>query len=110
MEGGSPDAPAPCQGPQPPKSQNLQAEALEAPLNGRALAELLQDSPDVVQVAHGSQSYGERDTLQGQGSRITDAGHGTRPGLSLGDVEIGTQKGGGLVQGHRASPSQPHAT
>ena len=76
---------------------------MEAPFNGCAAAKLLQDSPDVVQVAGCGQPYGERDTLQAQGSKATDAGHRTRPGLSPRGVwNLRTRNGGDLskVTGH----------
>lgn len=41
---------------------------MEAPLDGRAPAELLQDGPHVVQVAGGGQPRGERDALRGGGA------------------------------------------
>ena len=57
-----------------PESQHLGGEAVQAPLDGRAPAKLLQDSPDVVQVAGSSQPHSECDALWGRVAGVTDVG------------------------------------
>lgn len=80
------------------ESQHLVGEAVEAPLDGRAAAKLLQDSPDVVQVAGGSQPHGERDALWGRGpGSLTWAG-----GLSEGTEHLPPTSLGGHT---RLSPA-----
>lgn len=55
-------------------SRYLRGEAVQAPLDGRAPSKLLQDGPDVVQVAGCGQSHSEGHALRGQGTRVPEAG------------------------------------
>lgn len=93
-----PSIPVCSPGLQPLESQHLGGEAVEAPLDGRAAAKLLQDGPDVVQVAGGSQPHGERDALWGRGpGSLTWAG-----GLSEGTGHLPPTSLGGHT---RLSPA-----